>query len=93
MLKNHSTNTFHPLLLLENPLPGNPSNLIRLKSKGHHTTGFIDRDEAVKHIYEMQKDVLNIYDTMPKLDIEKDLDWDGLDIPAMVEILSLKDFE
>ncbi len=54
MLKNTSTGKFHPIFYIEKPMPDLESEAnkkyIRYRSKGHHTEGFLDREEAVKNI-------------------------------------------
>jgi hypothetical protein len=78
MLINEATGRFHPILFYESPLPGNPENLVRHKSKGHHTAGFDTRAEAevaARELAERQQ---------ARLALSQDLPWDGEDIPAMV---------
>lgn len=91
MLKNISTNRFHPIFYLESPLPGGPESegnkkLIRYKSKGHHTQGFETRDAAINSINnELVAQIKSIGYT-PNLEIEIDEIWDGKGIPADQQI-------
>lgn len=78
MLHNTKTGRFHPILFYESPLPGNPENLVRHKSKGHHTEGFDSRDDALASI-EGKRSEWNF-----RTCLEKDFTWDGEDTPAMV---------
>jgi hypothetical protein len=78
MLVNEATGRFHPILFYESPLPGNPENLVRHKSKGHHTAGFDTRDEAVAEARELAER------QGARMALSQDLPWDGEDIPAMV---------
>ncbi len=85
MLFNIAKETFHPILYLENPLPGNPDNLTRYKSKMHHTTGFATRDAALKSINEeilpKAKESFPFYNDIV-LELEGVLPWDGVETPA-----------
>jgi hypothetical protein len=91
MLKNTTENTYHPVLYFENPLPGgyeSESNqkLIRYKSVGHRTDGFTDREVAIDTIPdEIESKVIEMGFTLNK-ELDGDLEWDGLDIPADVQI-------
>ena len=48
---NTETNTYHPILYRDAPLPGpyDANKPERLKSKGHHTEGFATFEEAQKY--------------------------------------------
>ena len=55
MLKNTKENTYHPIMYFESPFPGGfesdgNQKLIRYKSKGHRTTGFLNRQDAIDTI-------------------------------------------
>ena len=91
MLQNTSTQKFHPIFYLESPLPGgNESdgniNLIRYKSKGHHTAGFIDRNEALLSINTQLIDQIKQIGYTPNLELDNDLLWDGIGVPADQQI-------
>jgi hypothetical protein len=88
MLFNTKEKRWHPILFVESPLPGPSSDdkPIRLKSKGHHTTGFATREEALAEIKKISADI----QPDPIMDLEKDIPWDGEDIPAMVVLLADK---
>ncbi len=91
MLKNKSKNTYHPILYFEAPLPGGYESegnqkIIRYKSKGHRTTGFIDRQEAVNSIE--TKMVAKIKEMGYNLnkELDGDIEWEGIEIPADVQL-------
>lgn len=86
MLHNKVADRWHPIVFVENPLPGPPEagKPVRHKSKMHHTTGFATQAEAEANARE---------DLAPriegaKLALETVLDWDGQDIPAMVRFFT-----
>ena len=81
MIHNVKENRWHPILFDERPLPGNPENLIRHKSLGHHTVGFPTRAKALVNIDE---DLIPKCDCPVKKALEKDFPWDGEGVPAMV---------
>jgi len=88
MLHNTLTNRWHPILFSESPLPGSPDadKPIRHKSRGHHTAGFDTREEALKWIDENKSKTPG-----SRLCLDKDFDWDGIDIPAMVVFFAERD--
>lgn len=86
MLHNVKEDKYHPIIFVEKPLPGPSSDdkPIRHKSMGHHTTGFSTREEALRDIDELMK-----REPMKKcLDEDKDIPWDGEDIPTLVKFFS-----
>lgn len=91
MLKNTAKNTFHPIMYFENLLPGGYESegnqkLIRYKSKGHHTTGFSDRQEAINSLDELEEKTKSIgYETIHR-ELDGDVEWNGEGIPADVQI-------
>jgi len=87
MLKNTKQNTYHPIMYFEHPFPGDETKLIRYKSKGHHTAGFNDREDAVKSIDE-NEEKLNEMGYHLNKELEGDLTWDGLGIPADTQLRS-----
>lgn len=93
MLKNTKENTYHPIMYFESLLPGGYESkanqkLIRYKSKGHRTTGFADRTEAVNSIeVEIEGKLKEMGYSLNK-ELEGDLEWDGIDIPADVQLRS-----
>ena len=84
-LHNTKTNRFHPIIFVESPLPGPPSDdkPVRHKSKGHHTQGFDSRDAALSECRNIVDQIKEHAIGPPQLCIEKDFPWDGEDIPAM----------
>lgn len=88
MLKNTATGKFHPIFYIEKPFPDMESEAnkkyIRYKSKGHHTKGFVNRDEAVKNIEtSLSMDKLQTLCVSKRnLELDGDVEWDGQDIPA-----------
>lgn len=86
LLYNAKLNRWHPILYYESPLPGNPENLVRHKSKGHHTEGFATRDEAVASAKQLAEQLAKeeCCDVPAKFALEEDMPWDGEGIPASV---------
>jgi len=91
MLKNVKENTYHPIMYFESPFPGgydSESNMsiIRYKSKGHRTTGFSDRQDAVNSIeVEIESKLKEMGYNLNK-ELDGDLEWDGIDIPTDVQL-------
>ncbi len=96
MLINTSTSTYHPILYFEKMFAGGAEadgnrNLIRYKSKGHRTVGFVNRQDAINSIeLEMTAKVKELGYRV-NLELEGDLEWDGTDIPADVQLRSRLD--
>lgn len=91
MLKNTKENTFHPIMYLESPLPGGYEaeinrSLIRYKSKGHRTVGFTDRQEAINSIEPEIEVKLKQMGYSLNMDLDIDLVWGGINIPADVQL-------
>jgi hypothetical protein len=94
MLHNQKQDTYHPIFYYDTPLPGGfeegsiNNEVIRYKSKGHHTTGFKTRPEAVVSAMELLVKLEEQHDTVT-LNIEKDIEWDGEDIPADIQLMPM----
>jgi hypothetical protein len=85
IIENTASNTFHPIVFCESPMPGETPNLIRVKSKMHHTIGFKEKSDAIKNINEeLFEKVKDVFIGTPKLDLETQLTWNGNGIPAIV---------
>jgi len=84
MLFNFKTETFHPIMYFESPLPGNPDNLFRFRSKGHRTVGFKNREEALATIEPELVQRLEGHKIFK--DLEGDLPWDGEGIPTDTQL-------
>lgn len=82
MLHNTATNRYHPIYFFESPLPGG-GGPIRYKSKGHHTTGYATREEALVDIPKLNEELTKLYGPVKQL-LETDFIWDGTGIPAIV---------
>ena len=80
LLFNLKDETYHPIFYLEHPFPGKPDNLFRFRSKGHRTTGFKNRQEALDTIQSELIDRLPEYVIYQETEV--DLPWDGENIPA-----------
>lgn len=78
VLHNTKLNRWHPILFAESPLPGNPRNLVRHKSRGHHTNGFESREEAIANAKEGAAQI-----ACTRFVLQADIPWDGEGIPAM----------
>jgi hypothetical protein len=92
MLFNTAKQTFHPILYLENPLPGgSDNNIVRLKSKLHHTSGFTSKEDAVNSINNeltpKVKEAFSLYSDLT-IDTENIIEWNGEGIPADTQIVS-----
>lgn len=90
MLFNSAAKTWHPIYYLENPFPGpiEDQTIVRYKSKGHHTAGFALRDEAVASANNLLKQLKEQHN-LPIIEIESDLDWEGENIPADIQLRPL----
>jgi len=92
MLKNVAKGTWHPIMYAEKPLPGSldsdtNNNIVRFKSKGHHTTGFITREEAIATLDDLKNRMLNhMFLSNVTIDIENDIEWTGEDLPLDTQI-------
>ena len=91
MLKNTKENTYHPIMYFESPFAGGHENdgnqkIIRYKSKGHTTKGFNDRNEAITSIDVEIECKLKEMGYNINRELDADLYWDGLGIPADVQI-------
>lgn len=91
MLKNTKENTYHPIMYFESPFPGGfesevNKKTVRYKSKGHRTTGFLDRQEAIDTIKSELEDRLVDIGYKVNKELDGDLEWDGIDIPADIQI-------
>lgn len=92
MLKNVTKNTWHPIMYVEKPLPGGldtdaNNNIVRFKSKGHHTAGFATREEAIASLDDLKARMINyMFLSNVTVDVETDLEWNGDDIPLDTQI-------
>lgn len=91
MLKNTSTNTYHPIMYLEAPFCGGDESegnqkLIRYKSKGHRTTGFTDKQDAIKSIETEIESILKEMGYSLNKELDGELEWDGDGIPADIQL-------
>ncbi len=87
MIHNTTAGTYHPVLFIEDPLPGpldQPGRPARYKSKFHHTKGFASRDEADKEAIEILAPRVATEFGSPRIELGKEFAWDGEGIPAMV---------
>ena len=85
LLHNTKLNRWHPILYLEDPLPGPPSadKPTRHKSKFHHTEGLETREAGLAKAEELIKRMIEQgYTTSVKRCLDGDMEWDGEDVPA-----------
>lgn len=91
ILKDSSTGRFHACVWLEHPFPGasepNP-DLIRMKSKLHHTAGADTFEGAVQHVNELRSK-FKVSDTnvwiRPEQMVERNFAQDGFADIVMVQ--------
>lgn len=81
IVHNTKLDRFHPVVLLERPLPGplGQSAPLRFESAAHHTAGFATREEAMVHV---GAELMSRFDPSELLD--EIGEWDGEDKPVMV---------
>ena len=87
MLKNETTGKWHPIMYVEKPFPGsldsNDNGIVRFKSKGHHTAGFENREDAIASLEDLKKRMLDFLSVSKvTIDVENDVFWTGEEIPA-----------
>lgn len=82
LIHNTATDTWHPILFDESPLPGpfDPNKPVRHKSKMHHTTGFTTREDAIENA---KTDLAPRVGLEPKFALSKAFEWNGNGVPAM----------
>ena len=88
MLHDTEHDRWHPVVFEEKPLPGNPDNPIRHKSKMHHTEGFATRDEALVGCDGLAHQLEDHAIGEIKMSVDKAFPWNGEGIPAMVVFFS-----
>lgn len=78
ILHNVNTNRYHAAFFEEHPFPGEikpveETDIVRLKSKMHHTGGSDTLDGALEHLKELSEKII-----VPEENIKKEpIDWDG----------------
>ncbi len=88
LIHNLKLDRWHPSLYLFSPLPGNPENLGRHKSKGHHTEGMATKEAAEQCIREKLVPALTGNYGTPSLCLDAIEPWDGEGIPASMAYFS-----
>lgn len=93
MLHNTVTKRWHPIFYYDSPLPGGfgegfiNNKLLRYKSKGHHTSGFDKREDALRSSQELIAQLKELHDTVTiEIDEKDDLVWDDNDIPIDIQL-------
>lgn len=83
ILHNTGQDTYHPIIYRDAPLPGpsDPGTPRRLKSIGHHTSGFPSLAEAQENVRTDER----MSGAVQQL--EPPIAWEGADIPADVAFL------
>jgi hypothetical protein len=79
-LRNSKTGRWHPILFREEPLPGPAPEVVRHKSRGHHTEGFESQEAADDH----SRNELAPRVEGARLALDTVIEWDGEGIPAVV---------
>lgn len=78
ILHDVNTNRYHAAFFEEKPLPGKiksieETDIVRLQSKMHHTSGSATLDGALEHLKELSERII-----VPEENIKKEpIDWDG----------------
>jgi len=75
------TEKYHPIFYFEHPFTTAETKVTRYRSKGHHTNGFNNRDDAVNEVKNMSKQ-LDEQGYIVVQEIENDLVWDGIGVPS-----------
>lgn len=83
ILYNEKTTKYHPIIFRFHSLPEEDTTIPRYKSVGHHTKGFISKDEAIAECEESKRK-LEADGNSVGLSLENDFLWDGEEIPGMV---------
>ena len=84
MLFNIKMEAYHPIMYFESPLPGGDSPVLRYKSKGHRTTGFLDKEEAITSIKTEIVGRLEGYTITQEL--EPCIEWTGEGVPTDIQL-------
>lgn len=88
MLRNTATGRFHPIFFRPAPMPGGVDRNLharRYKSFVHHTEGFATEEEAIASAKQSCEQAGPDYEFRPI-----SWDWDGEDVPTMVEFFETK---
>jgi hypothetical protein len=97
MLKNTKENTYHPIWYMVSFFIAGELNdkIKRYKSKGHRTTGFTNRQDAVNSIKTELTDILKVngYIIHEELDEVDDMLWDGEDMPIDIQLRPVEDLK
>jgi hypothetical protein len=93
ILHNTALNRWHPIVFLEDPLSGPPTEdkPVRHKSKMHHTGGFPTREEAIADIPNLEERCKQVFVGEVGKALAEDMPWDGQGIPTMVEFFIKND--
>ena len=81
IIKNETTNTFHPCPFRISPRPSDDTGFVRHKSIGHHTNGFSTLELAKEHIVDQKW----------KWD-GTITNWDGNGVPALIRDYKIDEF-
>lgn len=87
ILFNTKNNTYHPIYFLQSGFPGGADakvnqNIVRFKSKGHHTFGFNERQAALQSIHERLVPGIKDAGYNVTLEVDQDSEWDGEGTPT-----------
>lgn len=89
MLYNTAKNTWHPIIYFESPFPGplSKSSSTRFKSMGHHTGGFVSREDAIADVNKQELVIKEktLYTNIIR-EIDEDMYWDGKGVPADIQV-------
>jgi len=87
MLHSKATNRWHSIFFDLYPWAGDTENLHRMKSLGHHTEGFDTREAAVADVHATAARIKAGEGLETILQLDEDLPWDGIEMPAWVGFL------
>jgi hypothetical protein len=90
LLHNQRNEKYHPIIFRYSPLPGG-CDIPRYKSNGHHTNGFVFREEAIAECFSMAVALTSRFTERIQTALGKDIEWDGESMPAISTLFVERD--
>lgn len=90
ILHNQKNRKYHPIIFRYNPLPGD-CDVPRYNSQGHHTNGFVFKEEAVRECFAIAISLTSKFTERIQTALTNDIEWDGESIPAMSVLFVVRD--